>query len=125
MSDAESRTPAQEREMHVTSGFPVLTAVILLLPGGVALAIAAAVKEAPALAVVGVFVILASVFLACGFFTIAPNVARVIQLFGAYKGTVRDTGFRWANPFYSKRQVSLRAHNLNGEKIKVNDRAGN
>jgi regulator of protease activity HflC (stomatin/prohibitin superfamily) len=49
----------------------------------------------------------------------------VIQLFGAYKGTVRDAGFRWANPFYSKRQVSLRAHNLNGEKIKVNDRAGN
>jgi regulator of protease activity HflC (stomatin/prohibitin superfamily) len=111
--------------MHATSGFPVLTAVILLLLGGTALAIAAAAHHAPGLAVVGVLVVFVSVFLACGFFTLAPNVARVIQLFGAYKGTVRDAGFRWANPFYSKRQVSLRAHNLNGEKIKVNDRAGN
>src|SRR4029079_8281832 len=56
---------------------------------------------------------------------VPPNMARVMQLFGEYKGTVRDSGFRLANPFLAKRPASLRAHNLNGDKIKVNDRAGN
>jgi regulator of protease activity HflC (stomatin/prohibitin superfamily) len=63
--------------------------------------------------------------LACGFFTLQPNMSAVLLLFGKYKGTAKDEGFRWANPFYTKKKVSLRAHNLNGEKLKVNDRSGN
>jgi len=61
----------------------------------------------------------------CGFFTLQPNVARVLILFGKYKGTVKTSGFWWANPFLTKNKVSLRAHNLNGHTIKVNDRRGN
>jgi regulator of protease activity HflC (stomatin/prohibitin superfamily) len=125
MPDAETRVAATEREVHVANGFVMLTAVIVLFLAAVGFVITAAVDRVPGLAVVGAILFVFAAFLAGGFFTLAPNMARVLQLFGAYKGTVRDAGFRWANPFFAKRQVSLRAHNLNGEKIKVNDRAGN
>jgi regulator of protease activity HflC (stomatin/prohibitin superfamily) len=54
-----------------------------------------------------------------------PNEAAALLLFGDYKGTTKDNGFRWANPFMTKQKISLRARNLNGEKIKVNDLTGN
>lgn len=60
-----------------------------------------------------------------GFFTLQPNQSAVLLLFGKYKGTCRDEGFHWANPFLAKQKVSLRAHNLNGERLKVNDKRGN
>ncbi|MCC6409474.1 MAG: SPFH domain-containing protein [Planctomycetes bacterium] len=60
-----------------------------------------------------------------GHFVISPNQSRVLVLFGRYRGTVRDDGFWWTNPFTVKRVVSLRAHNLNGKALKVNDLLGN
>jgi len=63
--------------------------------------------------------------LLAGFFTLQPNMAAVLILFGKYKGTETSSGFHWANPLFLKKKVSLRAHNLNGEKIKVNDLRGN
>jgi regulator of protease activity HflC (stomatin/prohibitin superfamily) len=61
-----------------------------------------------------------------GHFTLQPNEARVLILFGAYRGTVRRSGFHWANPFYTRHaKISLRAHNLNSDKLKVNDKRGN
>ncbi len=60
-----------------------------------------------------------------GFFTLQPNVAAVLTLFGDYRGTVKQPGWHWANPFYTKKKVSLRSRNLNGEKLKVNDEMGN
>lgn len=60
-----------------------------------------------------------------GFFTLQPNEAAVLLLFGAYKGTARQAGFHWANPFYTKRKISLRIRNFNTEKLKVNDQRGN
>lgn len=62
--------------------------------------------------------------LLCGFFTLQPNIAAVLTLFGRYTGSVMHSGFHWANPLLVKKKVSLRAHNLNGEKIKVNDLRG-
>jgi regulator of protease activity HflC (stomatin/prohibitin superfamily) len=62
---------------------------------------------------------------AVGFFVVQPNEARVLVLFGKYIGTVRVSGFWWANVFAVKRHVSLRIHNFNSEKIKVNDLHGN
>jgi regulator of protease activity HflC (stomatin/prohibitin superfamily) len=58
-------------------------------------------------------------------FTLQPNEAAVLILFGDYKGTVRKSGWHYANPFYTKKKISLRSRNLNGEKLKVNDEAGN
>jgi regulator of protease activity HflC (stomatin/prohibitin superfamily) len=68
-----------------------------------------------------------------GFFTLQPNEARVLVLFGDYKGTVRTSGFHWGNPFYTngtgqsmgRNKISLRARTLNGESLKVNDKRGN
>ncbi|UCE60617.1 MAG: SPFH domain-containing protein [Phycisphaerales bacterium] len=60
-----------------------------------------------------------------GFFTLQPNMSAVLILFGKYTGTVVDSGFHWANPLLIKKKVSLRAHNLNGQKLKVNDLRGN
>jgi len=56
---------------------------------------------------------------------LAPNQAGVLVLFGKYIGTVKKNGYWWVNPFANKRKISLRAHNLNTEKLKVNDHAGN
>ena len=70
------------------------------------------------------FVLLAFVLL-LGHFTLQPNEARVLILFGDYKGTVRENGFHWTNPFYSKTKISLRTRNFDGEQLKVNDQRGN
>jgi regulator of protease activity HflC (stomatin/prohibitin superfamily) len=60
-----------------------------------------------------------------GFFMVHPNQAKVLQLFGTYVGSVRQTGLRWANPFYSKEPVSLRVRNFESGQMKVNDSSGN
>jgi regulator of protease activity HflC (stomatin/prohibitin superfamily) len=69
--------------------------------------------------------LLFEVFLLTGLFTVQPNKGKVLLLFGDYKGTVRDPGLRWANPFYTKRAVSLRVRNFETGKLKVNDSRGN
>ncbi|HKB15508.1 MAG TPA: SPFH domain-containing protein [Planctomycetota bacterium] len=60
-----------------------------------------------------------------GFFVVNPNQARVLQLFGDYRGTVRTPGLRFANPFCVRRAVSLRVRNFESQKLKVNDHVGN
>jgi regulator of protease activity HflC (stomatin/prohibitin superfamily) len=60
-----------------------------------------------------------------GLYTLQPNEAAILQLFGAYRGTTRVPGLRATNPFYTRRKLSLRARNLNGERLKVNDKRGN
>jgi regulator of protease activity HflC (stomatin/prohibitin superfamily) len=98
------------------------------------------------LIIAGALMIILSTLFMPGFFALQPNEARVLVLFGAYKGTVRTSGFHWANPFYSRGgwstaarpdgkgvtlvrgrsyKVSLRMRNLNGDKLKVNDKRGN
>ena len=72
--------------------------------------------------------ILISLFLCIapiGFMTNEPNNARVMIFFGKYRGTLKDNGFFWVNPFYVKKRITLRARNLNPESIKVNDKSGN
>jgi regulator of protease activity HflC (stomatin/prohibitin superfamily) len=60
-----------------------------------------------------------------GFMVVNPNQSKVLILFGAYKGSVKDNGFFWANPFFTKRNISLRARNFDSERVKVNDKLGN
>jgi regulator of protease activity HflC (stomatin/prohibitin superfamily) len=68
---------------------------------------------------------LAWLLLIKGFFTVAPNEANVLQLFGSYVGTAKTAGLRWANPFYSKKKISLRVRNFESSHLKVNDADGN
>lgn len=67
----------------------------------------------------------ANAVLFAGLFTVAPNQAKVLQLFGKYVGTVKTPGLQWANPFYTKHRVSLRVRNFETGKLKVNDKRGN
>ncbi len=60
-----------------------------------------------------------------GFFLVNPNTSKVLLLFGKYVGTVKENGFFWANPFYTRRSISLRASNFDSERVKVNDKLGN
>ena len=60
-----------------------------------------------------------------GLFVVNPNEGRVLQLFGSYSGSVRTAGLRWANPFYTKRRISLRVRNFESAHLKVNDTEGN
>jgi regulator of protease activity HflC (stomatin/prohibitin superfamily) len=71
-----------------------------------------------------VFLVLAS-FMTAGFLVVNPNESSVLTLFGEYKGTLKNNGFYWLNPFYVKKKVSLRARNFNSELLKVNDKLGN
>jgi len=69
--------------------------------------------------------VLAGFLCLAGLYVLQPNEAAILLLFGRYRGTDRSSGLRWRNPFLSKKKVSLRAHNLSSDKLKVNDKRGN
>ncbi len=73
----------------------------------------------------GCVLLVAAVLGLCGFVMIEPNEARVMMLFGKYKGTFKKVGFSWVNPFYIAKKLSLRARNIDAQPIKVNDKQGN
>jgi regulator of protease activity HflC (stomatin/prohibitin superfamily) len=100
----------------------VFLALIALSVGGI---VRAARADDVRTAVVCGLVILASLLGLAGLFTVAPNEGLVLQLFGAYRGTAKDEGLRWANPFYTKKRISLRVRNFESAHLKVNDTDGN
>jgi len=121
----EARNPSKELPFAPLSGYLMLAVLALLLLGALALAIAGAVNEDPRAGVPAALLTFTFVICLPGFFIVEPNLARAMVLFGRYRGTVRKPGFWWTNPFTSKKKVSMRAHNLNGKTLKVNDLLGN
>lgn len=97
-----------------------LVFIILLL--SIALTLYGFVSNNIILAVLSLII---SVFLVKGFIVIGPNSSKVLLLFGDYKGSVKQSGLFWINPFYNRTSLSLRARNFESEKIKVNDKMGN
>ena len=75
--------------------------------------------------VAGAVLLIVGALLLAGLYTLQPNEGAILQLFGAYRGTSRTPGLRATNPFYSRKKLSLRARNLTGERLKVNDKRGN
>jgi regulator of protease activity HflC (stomatin/prohibitin superfamily) len=112
----------EERAAATSSGFVYITIGLV----GLLLAIGLLVTRpmGPTLAVLVLAVLLAAWCLG-GLYMLQPNQAAILLLFGSYRGTDRERGLRWANPFYSKSKISVRAHNFNSEKLKVNDARGN
>ncbi|MGN6690975.1 MAG: SPFH domain-containing protein [Sphingopyxis sp.] len=128
----ESGTPAlnrsRERRANTQSGYLMLFVWLLLA----AVAVWAALSNAGggpvdfnfSWVIVIVAAILGTIIL-CGFYLINPNEAAAIQLFGAYKGTDRESGLRWVLPWLSRKKIAVRANNVISDKIKVNDLRGN
>src|SRR5215471_3257559 len=153
-------TANHERTVQVQYGWAMLLFLLALLLADVAL-IVFAIKDGVeteghphvGLFVLGIVSFPVLIIMLAGLFTLQPNEARVLVLFGKYKGTVRESGYHWGNPFYSngrrlglhvaaskeqqaqatvnylrsgrRNKVSLRARNLNSDKLKVNDKRGN
>ena len=101
------------------SGYIGLLLMLILGPGGIAMGIA---MRNPIIIILSALLF---IFFAIGLTAISPNGSRVLTLFGAYKGTVRQNGFFFINPFFKKQKISLRARNLDTPPIKVNDSLGN
>lgn len=143
-----------ERVVHVQSGWTMLPVFVGLLLADIGFLIVAFQSGTSTWRVTFLILLLPiCIVLLKGFFTLQPNEARVLVLFGDYKGTVRSSGFHWGNPFYTngprqvsafstaplnksggsaishhilgRNKISLRARTLNGEKLKVNDKRGN
>lgn len=100
------------------SGFLGILLSIVLISAGIFLIL----QEIIVYGLICIFLVLPTVI---GFVINEPNNARVMIFFGKYKGTLRDTGFFWVNPFYNKKKITQRARNLDVNPIKVNDKAGN
>ena len=112
--NAETSTVNRERVVKVMSGWTMLPIVLGLLLGGLALlfySIIAGVKDVGhpyfALMITAILLEPVSIIMLVGFFTLQPNEARVLVLFGEYKGTVREAGFHWGNPFYTNNTTHL------------------
>jgi regulator of protease activity HflC (stomatin/prohibitin superfamily) len=115
----------RERERQTASGLlMVFVFLILMVVAGFGFVSAVRANDGGVAIAWGLLFALSSLGLT-GLFTVAPNEGRVLQLFGAYRGTARDEGLRWANPFYTKKRISLRVRNFESAKLKVNDTDGN
>jgi regulator of protease activity HflC (stomatin/prohibitin superfamily) len=115
----------REKELHPPSGIAFLIFLVPATLGAVAMLVLAARTGQVALVVVCALVVAFLGFLFAGLFVVNPNEAKVLQLFGHYAGSAREPGLRWANPFYTKRKVSLRVVSFESGKLKVNDLDGN
>lgn len=109
-----------EKPFVPLSGYPVLGVALLLLAAGISNLFLHFVPLW-----LGIAAMVIALFILPGFLAIEPNSTRVLTLFGDYAGTVKQSGFFWANPFYMKKNVTQRAHNLETSQLKVNDRQGN
>lgn len=107
------------------NGLGMLLFGILALPGSIVLTVLGARTVGPAGAIAGTLCIVAAVLVFKGLVLVNPNQSKVAVLFGKYVGTLRRDGFFWINPFAIRHAVSLRAHNFNSDKLKVNDLRGN
>ncbi|HEY0786605.1 MAG TPA: SPFH domain-containing protein [Acidobacteriaceae bacterium] len=148
--NTQTSVVSRERVVGALNGWLVLVPVVAIFVA-VPVFLGRNQPHGPLLAVCLV-VLCAAVLCVPGFFSLQPNEARVLVLMGAYRGTVRSSGFHWVNPFYSRgrrpgkspvtigfkpgageqhsinvgsSKLSLRARTLNGDKLKVNDRRGN
>ncbi len=153
------QTHSKEVLHSASSGWTMLLFNLCLIFGSIALMITGIVQSARtdgfSLLVLFGLAVPIGIVLLTGHFTLQPNEARVLILFGHYRGTAKESGFFWANPFYTRvratvapdshsgdghgkshhpqaaqhrslsTKISLRARNFNSEKIKVNDKRGN
>lgn len=115
----------RERTVQPVSGLLVLVFVLAGFVASGASLVTAIHDESGGLALVGIALLVLTVLGMAGLFIVNPNEARVLQLFGRYVGSAREQGLRWANPFFTKRKISVRVRNFESGVLKVNDSDGN
>jgi len=108
----------KEKELRSQSGYIIFIAGLLLI-------IVPALTLLRVVPILALILGLAGLFMIIGLTVINPNEAAVATFFGDYEGTMKQNGLRWVNPLFRRRKISLRARNLNGQKLKVNDKMGN
>jgi regulator of protease activity HflC (stomatin/prohibitin superfamily) len=107
-----------EKIIKPANGYLMLLIVLVLFFGGITLSITQETGMYVPLSIIGFIGFF-------GFILVNPNTSKVILLFGKYVGTIKANGLYWANPFYTKKKISLRASNFDSERLKVNDKLGN
>src|SRR5690242_18193796 len=115
----------REEEIKGLSGWFMLLVLIAVEIGAVALLVGAARAGDPVMIVVWVLVLIVAAVCFGGLTVVNPNEAKVVQLAGKYKGTLKEQGFQWVNPLTTRRRVSLRVRNFESNLLKVNDHDGN
>ncbi|HEL5025409.1 TPA: SPFH domain-containing protein [Stenotrophomonas maltophilia] len=120
----------KEKSLSSLNGLGTLAGALLVaLAGGALFVLGVAAKASTGspnllLMLAGILVAALAIFALAGLYTVQPNQAAVLSLFGKYVGTVKDNGLRWNNPFYAKRRVSQRVRNFESGKLKVNELDG-
>lgn len=120
----------KEKSLSSLNGLGTLAGALLVALAGAALFVVGVAAKASTgspnllLMLLGALLVALGVFILAGLYTIQPNQAAVLSLFGKYVGTVKDNGLRWNNPFFAKRRVSQRVRNFESGKLKVNELDG-
>lgn len=112
-----------EKIVKPVSGFAALLVALIALAAAIYLF--TLVEESEWIIIPAIILVLGSIFLLKGLMIINPNHSRVLNFFGKYVGTVKANGLFFVNPFYTTHKISLRAENLQGQTLKVNDKMGN
>lgn len=123
-----------EKEIKPMSGYPILLLSLIFLVGGIYVVTQISYPISIGIYVVnqisyqigiGIFLLIIEILILSGLFSIGPNQATALMLLGDYKGTVKENGFYWVNPFFAQKPITLRAKNFDSTPIKVNDKLGN
>jgi len=120
-----NQSPHRESASASVNGYLMFAVSLVLVLGGVALIVNDAANPSFGPMLVGLLGVVLGVLGLVGLYMLLPNEAAILTLFGAYAGSDRSAGLRWANPLKAKRKLSLRARNLNVATLKVNDKRGN
>jgi regulator of protease activity HflC (stomatin/prohibitin superfamily) len=120
----------QERKAHTSTGGLILLLLLAAIAGSAwglinAISIAENGGDPGITILLYVLLLAVSIIASAGFYSLQPNEAAAITLFGNYKGTDRTPGLRWIVPWYGRKKISLRVRNVIGQKLKVNDKRGN
>ncbi len=120
-----TRTAFSESSFNALSGWLPLIGTVVFWGAYIPFLVLSASMPNPWYIGILIFALLLTFASIFGYFIVSPNMSRVLVLFGKYRGTTRTEGFFWTNPFTFKHKISLKAHNISSECVKVNDLAGN
>jgi regulator of protease activity HflC (stomatin/prohibitin superfamily) len=115
----------REREYPALPGLPIVLVLIVVIGLAIWGIVTGARDESATVIITSVVTIIVSCILLAGLFIVNPNEAKVLQFFGSYVGSAKTPGLRWANPFFTKKRISMRVRNFESGKLKVNDNDGN